>query len=201
LRWLWRRGDRQAAISTRFGTRSSARTETACLDGGYYGRWLNGAELVLIEAAVLAPSAVDARARNLRGEHVAEPPIPNRIGPDYAPTAEGLFRTVDSAAASAVRHRVRAKNISPAGHTRLPRYVHGHTGVVTLVKPAEASGSGEHTAYRAIPLATSRGGKQTLAVADLAHEAMVQFELLAIRRSRAIKQPGRRRHSPRSSSS
>ena len=26
--------------------------------------------------------------------------------------------------------RVRAKNISPAGHTRLPRYVRGHTGVV-----------------------------------------------------------------------
>ena len=31
---------------------------------------------------------------------------------------------------------MRARNIPPAGHTRLPRYARGHTGVVTLVQPA-----------------------------------------------------------------
>lgn len=34
-----------------------------------------------------------------------------------------------------VGQRVRAKDISPSGHTRLPRYVRGHTGVVEIIQP------------------------------------------------------------------
>jgi nitrile hydratase len=109
---------------------------TAYLDDGYFGRWLNGAEQMLIDGTLLAPSAVDARARKMRGETVEEPPPPEHIERDYAPTAEGSFRTVDAEPAFAVGQLVRAKNISPDGHTRLPRYVRGHTGVVTLVAPA-----------------------------------------------------------------
>jgi nitrile hydratase subunit beta len=110
---------------------------SAYLEDGYYGRWLNGAELRLTEHDFLAPSAIDARARNLRGEHVDEPqtpPDPKRE--DYTPTADGSLRTVDTPPAFAVGERVRAKDMSPPGHTRLPRYVRGHTGVVTLVQPA-----------------------------------------------------------------
>ena len=66
----------------------------AYLDDGYYGRWLNGGELMLTERSILAPGAIDARARNLRGEHAEEPPIPEPARPDYAPTAEGSLRTV-----------------------------------------------------------------------------------------------------------
>jgi len=33
-------------------------------------RWLNCAELMLTESAFLAPGALEARSRNLRGEHV-----------------------------------------------------------------------------------------------------------------------------------
>jgi nitrile hydratase len=50
--------------------------------------------------------------------------------------AEGSLRTLDAAPAFATGERVRAKNMSPPGHTRLPRYVRGHTGVVTLIQPA-----------------------------------------------------------------
>lgn len=109
---------------------------TAYLADGYFGRWLNTAELMLTESAVLAPSAIHARARNLHGEQVEEPPIPEPAKPGYAPTAEGSLRTVDAAPAFAVGERVRAKNMSPTGHTRLPGYVRGHTGVVALVQPA-----------------------------------------------------------------
>src|SRR5690349_2668349 len=42
----------------------------AYLDDGYYGRWLNGAARRLAEHDYLAPSAIEARARNLRGEDV-----------------------------------------------------------------------------------------------------------------------------------
>ncbi|RPE46669.1 nitrile hydratase [Streptomyces sp. Ag109_O5-1] len=106
------------------------------IDDGYYGRWLNAGELRLLDSAILAPGAVDARARNLRGEHVAEPPVPEPAKPDYAPTAEGTLRSLDSAPAFAVGERVRAKDMSPPGHTRLPHYVRGHAGVVDIVQPA-----------------------------------------------------------------
>ena len=108
----------------------------AYLDAGYYGRWLNAAELMLTERSILAPGAIEARARNLRGEHAAEPPIPEPARPDYAPTAKGSLRTVDTAPAFAVGERVRARDISPPGHTRLPGYIRGHIGVVELIQPA-----------------------------------------------------------------
>ena len=56
--------------------------------------------------------------------------------PDYAPTAPGSLRTVDFAPAFSVGERVRAKDMSPAGHTRLPGYLRGHTGVVEIIQPA-----------------------------------------------------------------
>ncbi|MGW2936015.1 nitrile hydratase subunit beta [Streptomyces sp. NPDC001156] len=108
----------------------------AYLDEGYFGRWLNGGELLLTDSAILALGAVEARARNLRGEHVQEPPVPEPARPDYAPTAEGPLRTLDVPPAFAIGERVRAKNVSVPGHTRLPGYVRGHIGVVDLIQPA-----------------------------------------------------------------
>jgi nitrile hydratase subunit beta len=108
----------------------------AYLGDGYFGRWLNAAELQLTDSAILAPGAINARARNLRGEDVEEPPIPEPARPDYTPTAPGSLRTVDTAPAFAVGERVRAGNTPPSGHTRLPAYVRGHTGVVELIQPA-----------------------------------------------------------------
>ncbi len=43
------------------------------LADGYYGRWLAAAELLLVDSGVLAPGAVEARARRLAGEDVDEP--------------------------------------------------------------------------------------------------------------------------------
>jgi nitrile hydratase subunit beta len=78
---------------------------------GYYGRWLGCVETMLVDSGVLAPGAVEARARRLRGEDVEEPAEPILNKPDYQPTA--------------------------SGHTRLPRYVRGHAGVVTALLPSQ----------------------------------------------------------------
>jgi len=59
----------------------------AYIGDGYFGRWLNAAELMLTESAILAPGAIDARARNLRHEDVAEPPVPEPARPGYTPAA------------------------------------------------------------------------------------------------------------------
>ena len=91
---------------------------------------------MLTESTVLAPSAIEARARNLHGERVEEPPVPQPAKSNCAPTAEGSLRTIDAAPAFATGERVCAKNESPAGHTRLARYVRGHTGVVVAIQPA-----------------------------------------------------------------
>ncbi|MGH3719853.1 MAG: nitrile hydratase subunit beta [Pseudonocardiaceae bacterium] len=103
---------------------------------GYYGRWLSGVELMLVESAILAPGAVEARTRRLRGEDVAEPPAPEPNKPDYAPTAAGSLRTVTRPPACAVGQVVRATGTQPTGHTRLPGYLRGHRGVIELVQPA-----------------------------------------------------------------
>lgn len=106
------------------------------LDDGYYGRWLNATELMLTDSAILAPGAIDARARNLAGDSVPEPPVPEPNKPDYAPTGPGSLRQVDEEPAFQVGQRVRAGDQPSPGHTRLPAYVRGHTGVVQLLQPA-----------------------------------------------------------------
>ena len=65
-----------------------------------------------------------------------EPPPSQPVRPDYKPTAQGSLRAIDAAPAFAVGERVRAKNMSRPGHSRLPRYVRGHTGVVEFIQPA-----------------------------------------------------------------
>jgi nitrile hydratase len=60
-----------------------------------------------VPGTVLKPQ--DAERANTRGHFSRTPPHP------------ALFRPGD---------KVRAKNIHPQGHTRLPRYARGHTGVV-----------------------------------------------------------------------
>jgi nitrile hydratase subunit beta len=106
------------------------------LADGYYGRWLNCAEVMLVDSGILAPGAIDARARRMQGEDVEEPPEPTPNKPDYTATGPGSLREVDDPPRFKLGQRVRAKDIHPAGHTRLPRYVRGRTGVVEGMEPA-----------------------------------------------------------------
>lgn len=107
----------------------------AYLVDGYYGRWLGCVETLLVDSGVLAPGAVEARARRARGEEVAEPGVPEESKPDYKPTGPGSLRTLDTPPRFDVGDRVRARAMSPRGHTRLPRYVRGHVGTVTRHQP------------------------------------------------------------------
>jgi nitrile hydratase subunit beta len=103
---------------------------------GYYGRWLNAAELMLTDSAVLAPGAVDARARRNRGEDVEEPAFPEPARPDYRATAAGSLREVDHEPAFEVGAVVRTKDLHPEGPTKLPRYLRRRTGTVHALRPA-----------------------------------------------------------------
>jgi nitrile hydratase subunit beta len=103
---------------------------------GYYERWLASAEILLLDSGVLAPGAVEARARRLRGEDVEEPAAPEAHKPDMPSGGGGNLRTVDQKPAFAVGDTVTTRAETRAPHTRLPSYARGRTGTVTALRPA-----------------------------------------------------------------
>lgn len=107
------------------------------LDDGYYGRWLYGAENLLMDSGIIAPGTVEARAVNLSGGSVPEPPPPEPHKPDYAPTAAGSIREIAVEPKFALGQRVRAKVQQAAGHTRLQHYIQGHVGTVSIIEPPQ----------------------------------------------------------------
>jgi nitrile hydratase len=104
---------------------------------GYYDRWLGAAENLLLDSGILAEGALDARAHRLLGDDVTEPGVAEPHKPEMPTAGGGNVRQVEEAPAYAVGDRVRARDIHPSGHTRLPRYVRGRNGTVTLVQPAQ----------------------------------------------------------------
>ncbi len=84
----------------------------------YYEKWLAGL-VSLIEAAGLT-----------RGDEVRTPPL--RAVDVPAGLARGGPATRDVEAPTRFRpgDKVRARNLNPTGHTRLPRYARGHVGVI-----------------------------------------------------------------------
>ena len=101
------------------------------LDAGYYERWLWGLETLLAENGVLTsrelaegraqgPAPDELRQRVLKPEAVER-----RV------RTGGCYRAdVDIAPRFGAGDAVRARNIHPSGHTRLPRYAREHRGVV-----------------------------------------------------------------------
>jgi nitrile hydratase beta subunit len=103
----------------------------------YYGRWLASAEILLTDSGILAPGAVEARARALRGETVAEPTDPEPHKPSMETAGGGNMRTIDAPRAFQLGDRVRATSVAASGHTRLPAYVRGHVGTVVALRPGQ----------------------------------------------------------------
>jgi nitrile hydratase len=99
------------------------------LGSSYYEIWLDGLIRILSEKGVisedeltgaLAPQPVSTPKPALKAEEV-----------DMV-MGKGATYTVDEGkpARFSVGQQVRAKNIHPTGHTRLPRYARGHIGVI-----------------------------------------------------------------------
>ncbi len=94
----------------------------------YYERWFEALRRMLVgggfvTAGELASGAADPAAAK------ATP----RLAPADVSTAlarQGSYRREGAAPAFAVGDRVRARNLHPTGHTRLPRYARGRVGVI-----------------------------------------------------------------------
>lgn len=119
------------------------------LTAGYWGRWLGSLEIRLIDRGLISSDDVDALVGGPRARPTA---IESHGLPTASPTG-GPRRDLDRPARFEAGQLVRARDIHPVGHTRLPRYVRGHRGTVTLVHPpfvfpdTHAHGRGDDPQY------------------------------------------------------
>lgn len=105
------------------------------LSSSYYEIWIRALEVLMCERGLVG-------AEELADGVLRTPPVPlarvlqaadvdaalSRGSPaDRPPRAPARFQAGD---------RVRALNLHPIGHTRLPRYVRGHTGLIQKVHGA-----------------------------------------------------------------
>ncbi|MDB5503402.1 MAG: Nitrile hydratase subunit beta [Tardiphaga sp.] len=101
------------------------------LSKSYFQIWLAGIEKLMAERGLVAPEEIEAGKALLprrdvpvlKADEVAA--VLRRGGPSVRETTQP--------ARFAVGDRVRMKTIDPPTHTRLPRYVRGHLGVIELL--------------------------------------------------------------------
>jgi len=105
------------------------------LTSSYYEIWIRALEQLTLERGMVTAS-------ELSSGQMQDPPRPVarvlKLDTVDAALAAGspTLRETGSPARFAIGQLVRARNIHPQGHTRLPRYVRGHTGKVVMVHGA-----------------------------------------------------------------
>jgi nitrile hydratase beta subunit len=99
----------------------------------YYEIWFAGLQALLAERGLVSPEEMAA------GHPIGvAKPVPRTLKPDDV--AKVLYRggpterDANTEPRFAAGDRVRAKNIHPKTHTRLPRYVRGHEGMIEKVR-------------------------------------------------------------------
>jgi len=119
------------------------------LSSSYYKKWLLGLEDLLLDRGYLAKEDVAAG-------HAVKPAKPLTPGKLAAGDIERIMvrgkfgRPAPSPARFKAGDKVRARNIHPSTHTRLPRYVRGHVGIVErdhgchVFPDTAANDAGEH---------------------------------------------------------
>ncbi|MEZ0213197.1 MAG: nitrile hydratase subunit beta [Xanthobacteraceae bacterium] len=125
------------------------------LDMSYYEKWLFCYEKLLNDKGIVTTAELEQRiaeqAAAVLPAHPQEPASPS----DYAVTVKRIIyngtphdRPIDRAPAFKVGDRVRAKNLNPRGHTRLPGFTKGKLGTIAVYH-------GAHCHHE--PLADGRG--------------------------------------------
>ncbi len=96
----------------------------------YYERWMARLVELLIKSGLVTQAEIES-GRPEPGSSKATPPLTaDMVPPMAAKWASSASRNVHVAARLKVGQRVRASNIHPGGHTRLPRYARGKHGTI-----------------------------------------------------------------------
>ena len=95
----------------------------------YYEKWFQSLIHQLLDAGTIAPEEL-ATGRKTPNAAVATPPVTVATVAAYIAPTGSYQRDTGANPRFAVGDTVRARNIHPEGHTRLPRYVRGHVGTI-----------------------------------------------------------------------
>jgi nitrile hydratase len=125
----------------------------AYLASGYYELWLHAIERLLIERGVLAQGELTRRAPEPAAAPRRVALQPGAVSADRVPATIAGGASTRREGGKPARFlpgdAVRARNIHPTGHTRLPRFVRGKHGVVHadhgvfVFADSNAAGAGE----------------------------------------------------------
>ncbi len=95
------------------------------LASSYYERWLAAAETLLVERGVVTREELIAK----QDASIDPAWIANAVA-NRGPAIKDKSGSKPPRARFSKGDRVRARNLNPSGHTRLPRYVRGKAGVI-----------------------------------------------------------------------
>lgn len=95
----------------------------------YYERWVNRLETQVVQYGLVSKKEIESgkadtgspKANPALGLATSDRWLSRGIASSHDPKVRPLFK---------VHQRVRARNINPTGHTRLPRYARGKIGVI-----------------------------------------------------------------------
>ena len=95
----------------------------------YYERWIAGLVELMVKNNLVTRTEIET-GRPDEGAAVRTPKFTAENVPGFTSKGVPARRDVPVAASFRVGQRVRARNINPVGHTRLPRYARGKVGTV-----------------------------------------------------------------------
>jgi len=95
----------------------------------YYEKWAVRLAELLVKHGLVTREEFES-GQPARGSVKATPPLTAAQVPSLLRTGAAASRNVSIAARFQAGQRVRARNINPTGHTRLPRYARGRVGTV-----------------------------------------------------------------------
>ena len=98
----------------------------------YYERWLAGLTGLLLKHGFIDPQEL-ASGKAAAGQATQTPALTAKRVPAFVAGGSPASRRSDSLPRFQSGQPVRARNLNPTGHTRLPRYVRGKTGAIDRV--------------------------------------------------------------------
>ena len=96
----------------------------------YFEKWFAALTNRMLDAGQITPEEL-ATGRKAEGTAVATPPITGEMGAKLLASVHSYERTIAAQPRFTAGDQIRARNINPEGHTRLPRYARGRLGIVT----------------------------------------------------------------------
>jgi nitrile hydratase len=95
----------------------------------YYEKWLYGLQDLMLTAGLVSEAEIAAGAPAPGQTRLSPPLTADRVAASLA-AGGPANREAPAPRRFAVGQRVRARDINPLGHTRLPRYARGRVGIV-----------------------------------------------------------------------